>query len=81
MSTLIEIPFLSRIVKTLSQAPSAEEIMALGTTDAEEERLAMLKLQLEDGSLTQQDLEVQGYLLAEHLVRMAKIEAYRRLRA
>lgn len=82
MSTLAEIPVLSRLVRVLANAPSPQEIMDIRTTEEEEDRLRVLKEKLHSSGLSEEEEhEVQFYLFAEHIVKMAKIEAYQRLRA
>ena len=82
MTTLAEMPILSRFVDILSKAPTPEAIMAIRTTEEEEERLAQLKEKLHGEGLSQDEQdEVRFYLFAEHIVKMAKIKAHARIRA
>jgi len=82
MTTLAEMPILSRLVKVLSHAPSPQDILELSTTSEEEKRLAELREKMHGSGLNDQEkMEVQFFLYAEHIVKMAKIEAHLRLRA
>lgn len=82
MSTLAEIPVLSQLVRVLASAPTPEEIMAIRATDQEEERLSELMDRIHTTGLSsEEEKEVEMFLFAEHLVKMAKIEAHLRMRA
>ncbi len=72
---------LSRVVDILTDAPSPERVMSIKGTEEEEARLDYLSQRQLDGLLTVEErAEIDSYLMAEHLVRMAKIKAYSRLR-
>jgi hypothetical protein len=71
---------LSRVIDVLSDFPSPEMVMALETSEAEEQRLEELSARNEAGHLTfEEKIELEHYRVAEHMVRMAKARAYRRL--
>ncbi|MEM9260591.1 MAG: hypothetical protein AAGA31_03000 [Bacteroidota bacterium] len=71
---------LSRVIDVLSNFPTPEMVMNLSTNDAEEARLDELAAKNEAGTLTQQEIiELEHYRVAEHMVRMAKANAYGRL--
>lgn len=71
---------LSRVIDILSDFPSPERVMTLQTSPAEEERLDELAAKNAAGTLTQQEIiELEHYRVAEHMVRMAKANAYSRL--
>lgn len=82
MSTLAEIPILSRLVRVLAHAPTPEAIMAIRTTEEEEERLDELRDRMHSvGLSSEEEDEIRFFLFAEHIVKMAKIEAHIRMRA
>lgn len=71
---------LSRVIDVLSDFPSPEAVMALQTSEAEERRLEDLAARNEAGTLTfEEKIELEHYRVAEHMVRMAKARAYRRV--
>lgn len=71
---------LNRVIDVLSDFPSPEMVMALQTNEAEEQRLEELSIKNETGLLSfDERIELEHYRVAEHMVRMAKARAYRRL--
>ena len=71
---------LSRVIDVLSDFPSPEAVMQLRTNEAEESRLEELSAKNEAGLLSfEEKIELEHYRVAEHMVRMAKARAYRRL--
>jgi hypothetical protein len=71
---------LSRVIDVLSDFPSPETVMSLQTNEAEEQRLEELSVKNEAGQLSfEERIELEHYRVAEHMVRMAKARAYRRL--
>ncbi|TXF88233.1 hypothetical protein FUA23_15595 [Neolewinella aurantiaca] len=71
---------LSRVIDVLSDFPSPEAVMELCTNPAEEIRLNELSVRNEAGLLSfEEKIELEHYRVAEHMVRMAKARAYRRL--
>lgn len=71
---------LSRVIDVLADFPSPEAVMDIRTSDAEDARLAELAARNEAGTLTfEERIELEHYRVAEHMVRMAKARAYRRL--
>ncbi len=71
---------LSRVIDVLSDFPTPERVMALKTSEADEIRLEELAAKNEAGTLSfQEAIELEHYRVAEHMVRMAKANAYSRL--
>lgn len=71
---------LSRVIDVLSDFPTPETVMQLRTNEAEESRLEELSAKNEAGILSfEEKIELEHYRVAEHMVRMAKARAYRRL--
>jgi len=65
----------------ISDFPSPEQVMSLRTTQEEESRLDELAAKNAAGKLTiSERLELEHYLIAEHMVRMAKTNAFSRLK-
>jgi len=82
MTTLAEIPVLSRMVDVLANSPTPEEIMAIRTTDEEQDRLSELRDRMHSVGLSREEEdEIRFFLFAEHIVKMAKIRAHQRMRA
>ena len=77
-----ETPMLSELIQVLARAPSPDKIMAIQASDEEEERLAQL-MEKQDalGLSYEEERELDMFLIAEHLVELAKIEAYLRMRS
>ena len=72
---------LERVVNVISDFPSPEQVMSLRTTQEEESRLDELAAKNAAGKLTiSERLELEHYLIAEHMVRMAKTNAFSRLK-
>ncbi len=72
---------LERVVNVISDFPSPEQVMSLRTTQEEESRLDELAAKNAAGTLTiSERLELEHYLIAEHMVRMAKTNAFSRLK-
>ncbi|MEM6769011.1 MAG: hypothetical protein AAF597_00385 [Bacteroidota bacterium] len=71
---------LSRVIDVLADFPSPETVLTLSTTEAEDSRLEELSLKNERGILSyDEQIELEHYRVAEHMVRMAKANAYGRL--
>ncbi|MBC6994742.1 hypothetical protein QWY85_06825 [Neolewinella lacunae] len=78
MAALSEL--LSRVIDVLPDFPTPERVMALKTSEADEIRLEELAAKNEARALTfQEAIELEHYRVAEHMVRMAKANAYSRL--
>lgn len=72
---------LERVVHVISDFPSPEQVMSLRATQEEESRLDQLEAKNAAGTLTiSERLELEHYLIAEHMVRMAKTNAFSRLK-
>jgi hypothetical protein len=68
------------IIELLASQPSPEEILALRPTPTLQARLSELLERNKAGTLSRQDeSELDRYLFLEHLVRLAKAHAYKRL--
>lgn len=71
---------LSRVIDVLADFPSPEKVIDLRTSPAEELRLEELAAKNEAGELTfEEQIELEHYRVAEHMVRIAKARAYSRL--
>lgn len=71
---------LSRVIDVLADFPTPETVLTLSTTEAEDLRLEELAAKNEQGVLTyDEQIELEHYRVAEHMVRMAKANAYGRL--
>lgn len=71
---------LSRVIDVLADFPSPETVLELSTTIDEDARLDELSYKNELGTLTYDEkIELEHYRVAEHMVRMAKANAYGRL--
>lgn len=71
---------LSRVIDVLADFPSPETVLSLRTTPAEDERLDELSRKNELGKLSyDEQIELEHYRVAEHMVRIAKANAYGRL--
>ena len=71
---------LSRVIDVLADFPSPETVLTLSTTSAEDARLEELSARNESGILSYDEkIELEHYRVAEHMVRMAKANAYGRL--
>lgn len=71
---------LSRVIDVLADFPTPELVMQLHANDKEEARLEELARRNEAGLLSfDEKIELEHYRVAEHMVRMAKARAYRRL--
>ena len=76
-----ELNLLERVFMVLADSPRPEEVMALQTTEAENERLEYLQQRRNEGTLSVQELiEIEKYLDAERFVRLAKAKAFAKLR-
>ena len=76
----VQSQLLSRVIDVLSDFPSPEAVLNLRTSEAEDGRLEELAAKNEAGTLTfEEKIELEHYRVAEHMVRMAKARAYRRL--
>lgn len=71
---------LSRVIGVLADFPTPETVLMLSTTSAEDARLEELSDRNERGILSYDEkIELEHYRVAEHMVRMAKANAYGRL--
>ncbi|MFK8162066.1 MAG: hypothetical protein AB8H12_06335 [Lewinella sp.] len=71
---------LDRVFHILAKVPSPEEILAISTTDEENQRLEQLALHSKEGKLSvNEQWEFQQYRQAERYVRLAKAYAFARL--
>ena len=71
---------LSRVIDVLADFPTPETVLTLSTTEAEDLRLEELAAKNEQGTLSyDEQIELEHYRVAEHMVRMAKANAYGRL--
>jgi hypothetical protein len=70
----------SAILALLASQPSPEQVLALHPTPELQERISELLLRSKDRTLPPQEAtELERYLLLEHLVRLAKAHAAKRL--
>jgi hypothetical protein len=70
----------SAILALLASQPTPEQVLALHSTPELQERISDLVLRSKEGSLVPQEaIELERYLLLEHLVRLAKVHAAKRL--
>lgn len=70
----------SAILALLASQPSPEQVLALHPTPELQERISDLLLRSKEGMLVAQEAaELERYLLLEHLVRLAKVHAAKRL--
>ena len=75
-----EIDLISRFFNFLMRSPSPSEVMNIKVSDAENQRFVELSEKKTSGTITFDEIQELGYFLkAEHLIRMAKIEAYGKL--
>lgn len=73
---------LTRIFSFISQRPADEEIIALRANLEEEERIQYLNERLLQGALSiAEDQELKEFLLAQHLMVIAKAQAVLRIKA
>jgi hypothetical protein len=71
-----------QIIELLASQPSPEEILAIRPTLALQTRMSDLLAQNKAGQLSrQEEAELDRYLVMEHLVRLAKANAYKRLQS
>src|SRR5438067_2850759 len=67
----------SAIVEVLASQPSPDQVLALRPSPTLQARVTALLDQSKGGALSpQEELELERYLLVEHLVRLAKAHAY-----
>ena len=70
----------SAILALLASQPAPEQVLALHPTPELQEWISGLLLRSKDGTLPPQEAtELERYLLLEHLVRLAKAHAAKRL--
>jgi len=70
----------SAILALLASQPNPEQVLALHPTPELQERISDLLLRSKEGTLPPQEAtELDRYLLLEHLVRLAKAHAAKRL--
>lgn len=68
------------IMALLADQPTPEAILAIQPSSALQARVSELLAQSKAGALNrQEEAELDRYLTLEHLVRLAKVQAYRRL--
>ena len=68
----------SAIIDLLSSQPTPEQILAIRPSPEFQARMSDLLYQSKQGELSQQDeVDLDHYLMLEHLVRLAKARAYR----
>lgn len=68
---------LSRVIGVLADFPGPETVLTLSTTSAEDARLEELADRNERGVLSyDEQIELEHYRVAEHMVRMAKANAH-----
>lgn len=69
------------VMEFLAKLPSPEDILVLKPSPAYEARIReLVRKSKEDGLTNEEDAEWNRYEYAEHLVRMAKMHAYAKLR-
>ena len=69
-----------QIIELLASQPSPDEILALRPTPALQARMSDLLERNKTGTISQQEeTELDRHLFLEHLVRLAKAHAYKRL--
>lgn len=74
------LPVFNRLIATLSEATSADEVLALTASPQEEQRMDELGTKHQQGTLTrQEEIELNEFVLAEELIGLAKVYAYRKL--
>jgi len=72
----------SGVLDVLAGQPSPDQVMALRPSPQLQARVADLLTGSEAGDLSsQEEAELERYLVVEHLVRLAKAHAYKRLAA
>jgi hypothetical protein len=76
-----ELSLLSRMFDFMSQQPSAEEITQMKTTEEEDDRLDYLSIKSHNNQLSDEESdELKEYLLAQHLMIIAKANALGKLK-
>lgn len=74
------LPIFNRLIATLSEASSAEDVLTLAASEQEEQRMDELNDKNKRGVLsTEEEIELNEYVLAEELIGLAKVYAYRKL--
>ncbi|BAU13016.1 hypothetical protein LEP3755_35520 [Leptolyngbya sp. NIES-3755] len=69
-----------QIIELLASQPTPKEILAIRPTPALQERMSQLLTDNKTRQLSrQEEAEIDRYLVMEHLVRLAKASAYKRL--
>lgn len=72
-----EVDLIDRFFNFLRQNPSPQEMLTMSATEEENERFQFLSEKKANGRITTEEIQELGYFLkAEHLIRMAKIDAY-----
>ena len=72
-----EVDLLNRFFNFLMRNPSPEEIMSLRASEEENLRFEHLSAKNATGNISfDEKLELEYFLKAEHLIRMAKIKAF-----
>lgn len=75
-----EVDLISRFFNFLMRNPSPAEILEMSATEEENARFSALSDKKANGNISMEEIQELGYFLkAEHLIRMAKIEAYGRV--
>jgi hypothetical protein len=68
------------IIAVLASQPTPEQVLAIQPSPAFQNRVNELLAENKAGALSrQEELELERYLIVEHLVRLATINAYRQL--
>ena len=76
-----EISLFNRIVDLLIDAPNPEAIIAIKATPEENDRVGYLLERNKEGLLNlEEQKELDGFTTAEHIIRLAKSKAYKKLR-
>ncbi len=76
-----EVPLFKQITDMLASSRSPQELLALKATEAEEQRYQELTQKSHIDLLTSEERnELARFEAVEHIVRMAKIEAYIKLK-
>jgi hypothetical protein len=75
-----EVEDVSQIITLLASQPTAEQILAIKPSAKFQARVSELLSQNKAGTLDREgEIELERYLLLEHLVRLAKARAYEQL--
>lgn len=70
---------INKVVKLLATSPSSEEILAFKPSPEDQERFdALIEKKKTEGLTEAESKEAENFLMAEHMMRMAKLYALRR---